>query len=132
MRRSLPGRAEEVGMYNTLGFSSRAAMWWGDIAGGVNRRDRYRGDFASLINWLNAQRELRTPLRSGLFRTVLADEKRGILVAHQVKITSVGLSKYETKVVGNSIGRARLSDLSCATYMKRTALWRFNAQPPRC
>lgn len=70
---------DEVGMYNTLGHSGRAPMWWVDPAGSASKLAVDQDDFTSLIQWLNRQRDICAPLRTGSFRTVLADEKRSLL-----------------------------------------------------
>jgi len=70
---------DEAGMHGDSGPHARAPMWWNDLPGTETRSRAYQADYAALIQWLHARRQLHEPLRRGEFRVVLMDQARGLL-----------------------------------------------------
>ncbi len=72
---------DEVGMAGPRGESARAPMWWDDLPGKQTKASGYRSDFASLIQWLHLRRDVDEPLRRGMFRTLITNERKRVLAA---------------------------------------------------
>ena len=53
--------------------------WWTDLEGQETKTPQYREDFVALVKRLHSLRDTQTALRSGTYRTVLADEDNKLL-----------------------------------------------------
>ncbi len=70
---------DEVGMVGGSGPLAREPMWWNDLGDSGLKPGMYRGDLASLTQWLNVRRGMEVPLLRGGLRPVLLDESRQLL-----------------------------------------------------
>jgi glycosidase len=70
---------DEAGMHGGPGPHARAPMWWNDLPGTETRSRAFQADYAALVQWLHARRQLHEPLRKGKFRVVFTDQARGLL-----------------------------------------------------
>lgn len=69
----------EVGILRSIGSYAHPPMWWPDLPDPKTKTPYYRGDFFSLIQWLNETRTKYAPIRRGDLREVMLDEANHIL-----------------------------------------------------
>lgn len=81
---------DEMGLRGGKGVRGRRVMLWPDLPGTNPVVQKHRDDFASLLQWLHARRDVDAPLRRGKFRPVLADGERRLLAfARSTRVAEV-------------------------------------------